>query len=212
MIETSINPGFRGQTRSSWRDETHLRGVLLRLIAEHPNASRDHIKAMYGAKVEMVPELIEEAWTRAFDNDWGSIHKPARTTRPHSAEADGAVAGEGEQPKPAETVAIEQPQAEPVAMGEKPKRSPVEVAAAKAADAMAKAARDAAVAGMVERVKNLVLLDIKLPTTGKTVRDSTGQECIEAGGWFAAVGKRVGDGIVGNVLSEAELQNIKSAA
>jgi hypothetical protein len=75
MTDTSINPGVRGHTRSTWRDETHLRGVLLRLIAENQDAERDEIEAMYLAKCEMVPKLIEEALRRAFDNDWDGLHK-----------------------------------------------------------------------------------------------------------------------------------------
>lgn len=76
MTDTSINPGVRGQTRSTWRDETHLRGVLLRLIAENQDAERDEIEAMYLAKCEMSAKLIEEALRRAFDNDWNGLQKP----------------------------------------------------------------------------------------------------------------------------------------
>jgi hypothetical protein len=78
MTDVSINPGVRGQTRSTWRDETHLRGVLLRLLAENPDAERDELEAMYLAKTEMVPKLIEEALRRAFDNDWNGLQKPKR--------------------------------------------------------------------------------------------------------------------------------------
>ena len=49
MTDIQINPGVRGQTRSTWRDETHLRGVLLRLSAD---ASREELVELYLAKVE----------------------------------------------------------------------------------------------------------------------------------------------------------------
>jgi hypothetical protein len=53
-----------------------------------------------------------------------------------------------------------------------------------------------------------VLLDLLLPT-GKKLRDSTGQECKQAGGWLTRVAKRVGDaGIVGEILNERELGEI----
>jgi len=75
---TQINPGVRGHTRSTWRDETHLRGVLLRLVAENPDEPREEIEALYLAKVEMVPKLVEEALRRTFDVDWAQLQKPAR--------------------------------------------------------------------------------------------------------------------------------------
>lgn len=96
MTDVHINPGVRGQTRSTWRDETHLRGVLLRLLAENPEAERDELEAMYLAKTEMVPKLIEEALRRAFDNDWNGLQKPKRLrprpTVEEMAEAKAKVA------------------------------------------------------------------------------------------------------------------------
>jgi hypothetical protein len=83
-------PGVRGHTRSTWRDETHLRGVLLRLITEHPDASREELEELYLAKTEMVPALVEEALRRAFDNDFDLIQKPPRR-RYRPAAAPGAA-------------------------------------------------------------------------------------------------------------------------
>lgn len=95
MSDVQINPGVRGQTRSTWRDETHLRGVLLRLLAENPDAGRDELEAMYLAKTEMVPALIEEALRRAFDNDWNGLQKPkhlrSRPTAEEMKEAKSRV-------------------------------------------------------------------------------------------------------------------------
>ena len=91
MTDTQINPGVRGHTRSTWRDETHLRGVLLRLIAENQDAERDEIEAMYLAKCEMSSHLIEEALRRAFDNDWNGLQKPKHLRpRPTAATVEEA--------------------------------------------------------------------------------------------------------------------------
>jgi hypothetical protein len=62
----------------------------------------------------------------------------------------------------------------------------------------------------VEELKNrvvaVVLLDLFLPN-GKLLRDASGAECTKAGGFFAEIGKRIAPrNIVGNVLSESELQ------
>ena len=69
MTDITINPGVRGHTRSTWRKETHLRGVLLRLITQHPNATRDELEAMYLTTTRKVPTLVDEALRRALDND-----------------------------------------------------------------------------------------------------------------------------------------------
>jgi hypothetical protein len=37
MADTSYNPGTYGQTKSSWRDPHHLRGLLLKLVKLHPD-------------------------------------------------------------------------------------------------------------------------------------------------------------------------------
>ena len=53
-----------------------------------------------------------------------------------------------------------------------------------------------------------MLLDLVQPN-GKKLRDCTGDECSQAGGWLVQVGNRVGrTGIVGKQLSEAELAAI----
>lgn len=43
----------------------------------------------------------------------------------------------------------------------------------------------------------------------KALRDNTGKDCAKAGGWFAALAKRVKPNEkVGSVLSEAQLQKL----
>jgi hypothetical protein len=85
-------PGVRGHTRSTWRDVTHLRGMLLMLIAEHPDASRDELEGFYLAKAEMVPALVEEALRRAFDNDLAQIDKAPRPRKPPQPVSEDAIA------------------------------------------------------------------------------------------------------------------------
>lgn len=151
-MNTDINPGVRGQTRATWRDVTHLRGLLLRLVQENPDADREDVEALFVAKVEMSAALIEEAARYAFDNNWDAITKPKSKPR-------------------------------------------TKISAA-------------AVAAVAKQVKSIVLLDLVLPG-GKALRDATGAECEQAGGWYIKVGKRVGkQGIVGATLSEAQVAEI----
>lgn len=57
-------------------------------------------------------------------------------------------------------------------------------------------------------VAKIVLMQVTLPT-GKTLAESTGAECVAAGGWLARVGERVGPrGIVGEILSESQLRGL----
>jgi len=52
------------------------------------------------------------------------------------------------------------------------------------------------------------LLDLPLPD-GTLLRDATGSQCIQAGGWFALVGKRAGKGsIIGKKLTNDQLHNL----
>jgi hypothetical protein len=84
MTYANTNPGIQGQTRSTWRDETHLRGLLLRLITENPEATRNELEETYIARavypwpVEDVPPLVKEALRRVFDNDIKHINRPAQ--------------------------------------------------------------------------------------------------------------------------------------
>jgi hypothetical protein len=150
-IQTSI-PGVKGHTRSTWRDTTHLRGVLLKLVTQHPDASRDELEAMYLAKVRKVSALVDEALRRAFDNDLSGIQR---------------LLGKRRQP-----------------------------------------ASQNVVAAAAERLATVVLLDLMMPN-GKRLRDSTGKECRQTGGWLIKVADRVGDrGVVGAKLSEAEVAKI----
>ncbi len=60
---------------------------------------------------------------------------------------------------------------------------------------------------MAARVK-LVLLDHVL-SNGKQLRVCTGVECRREGGWLAKVGKLVGNRIVGDVLTEEKLRDLR---
>ena len=52
-------------------------------------------------------------------------------------------------------------------------------------------------------------LMLMLMPSGKTLGESTGAECIQAGGWLVKVGKAVGArGIVGEKLSEKQLREM----
>lgn len=97
---TTINPAIRGQTRSTWRDETHLRGVLLRLMTQYPDITRDELLEKYLAKVKgrgfraspQAEALVDESLTRSFDNDLRLIQQPVRPRSQRSAEAVAAHA------------------------------------------------------------------------------------------------------------------------
>lgn len=59
--------------------------------------------------------------------------------------------------------------------------------------------------GVAAKVASRVLMSLPMPN-GKTLEQSTGAECIKAGGWLVAVGKHVGPaGIVGERVSETQL-------
>lgn len=138
-------PGVRGQTRSTWRDESHLRGLLLKLIRQHPDATRDGLEDLFlgkakGPSFHAKPAheaLIDEALRRAFDNDFNEIHKAYRRRR-------------------------------------KPVRFSDEEATA-----------------AEHGLATVVLLDLVMPN-GKKLRDCTGDEAGEAGGWLLKVKERVG--------------------
>lgn len=58
----------------------------------------------------------------------------------------------------------------------------------------------------------MVLLDMVMPN-GKALRDSTGKDCAKAGGWLAAIAKKIKPAdIVGKVLSEAEVRELLKVA
>ena len=62
----------------------------------------------------------------------------------------------------------------------------------------------------VERIRQIILLDMILPT-GKKLRESTGAECTKAGGFFSEVARYLKPTeIVDKHLNEAELRNIWS--
>lgn len=76
--------------------------------------------------------------------------------------------------------------------------------------AASQAAQQARVDALAEKIRNIVLMDIRLPTTGKRIAESTFAECAAAGGWFAALSSQgQPKQIVGKVLSEADLHKIR---
>jgi hypothetical protein len=85
-IATDMTPGIRGQTRSTWRDENHLRGLLLKLLKQYPNAEQEELQKPYllaakGKKFRAAPAneaLIDEALLHVLDNDYKEIHKAYR--------------------------------------------------------------------------------------------------------------------------------------
>jgi hypothetical protein len=79
-IQTNV-PGIKGQTRSTWRDTTHLRGMLLKLMTQNENATREELEALYLAKARKTPALVDEALRRAFDNDLSGIQRPPAKRR-----------------------------------------------------------------------------------------------------------------------------------
>ena len=59
---------------------------------------------------------------------------------------------------------------------------------------------------VIKQVAAKVLMKLPMPG-GKTLGQSTGAECIKAGGWLAAVGHKIGRrNIVGEKLKEKDLQ------
>jgi hypothetical protein len=148
MTDIHPNIGTLGQTRSTWRDDNHLRGLLLRLVIENPQANREELEALYLDKAESNSTLVEEALRRSFDNDYWQLQRPAKRRRPLI---------------------------------------------------------EAEVTAVTEQLRVVVLLDLVLPN-GKKLRECSGQECRQAGGWLTAVADRIGNrGIVGEKLSEAEV-------
>jgi hypothetical protein len=81
MTESFTTPGTQGHARSTWRNETHLRGVLLALMTRRPDITREALEDMYLtkvmqlAKLKTLPPLIEEALRYKFDNDFANLHK-----------------------------------------------------------------------------------------------------------------------------------------
>lgn len=99
MTDTNINtttPGQLGQTRSTWRDENHLRGMLLTLSRKNPDATRDELEALYLAKAKgpsfrakpLHEALIDEALRRAFDNDLLAVQRLSAPVQRRQANAE----------------------------------------------------------------------------------------------------------------------------
>lgn len=66
------------------------------------------------------------------------------------------------------------------------------------------------VAAEVARIKNVLLMNLRLPT-GSLLRDATGAECAKAGGFYTEVSRHLdGREVVGKHLDETDLQNIQA--
>lgn len=91
----------------------------------------------------------------------------------------------------------------PVARAPRPPREVV-----KAAQTAKVAEIKANVQARIQEEARLLLLDLVLPN-GKALRDSTGNECAKAGGWFTKIASRIPPGKkVGKVLSEDQLRSL----
>ena len=73
MSTEAYNPAQRGQTRSTWRDENHLRGILLRLMTDNPTMGKENLESLYIEKILQSEDLVEEAIRRCFANDLAMI-------------------------------------------------------------------------------------------------------------------------------------------
>jgi hypothetical protein len=94
MAELNIDPGVKGQTRSTWRDPTHLRGLLMKLVRLYPDASRDELEELFLIEAKTQDSLIDEALRRAFDNDFARMEQPSPRPRKKLTEAEIAAAAE----------------------------------------------------------------------------------------------------------------------
>ena len=80
MAETHTS-GATG-ARTTWRDETHLRGVLWSLMTQYPDVTRDELLLKFLVKVaklsnlKSLPPLVEEALHYRFD---GLMRRRTRT-------------------------------------------------------------------------------------------------------------------------------------
>lgn len=202
---TTDDPGVLGYKRSSWRNETSLRGVLKRLIAEHPHASKKELQDIFVAKVEEVPSLVEEALIHVFGIHWNSFHdkrsqRSQRTATDDVADDKDDVATQAMTEAVAETTTAPEPPPAP----EKPMR-PVKTEAEIAAT---RAAAEAAVAAGVERIKNRVLLD-HVMSNGKKLRDCTKAEVREEGAQYIAIADKMSDdATVGQQFNQEQLNSI----
>lgn len=74
----------------------------------------------------------------------------------------------------------------------------------------AKARNSAAAEALTIGIRNLLLLDLIMPS-GKRLREATGAECTRAGGFYAEIAKRIKPTqTVDRNLTEGDLQNIKA--
>jgi hypothetical protein len=163
-INTNI-PGVRGHTRSTWRDESHLRGLLLKLKNKRPNATRKELEDLFMSAAQADAAMVDEALRYAFDNHFKSLNESVQPQR--------------------------QPQR-------------------KAAPAVSAFVSDDEVVAAKVRFAKIILLDLVMPN-GKKLRDCTGNECGEFGGWLLKIKERVGSAIVGDELSEKQLAKIFAA-
>jgi hypothetical protein len=75
MVMPLTNPAVRGSTRATWIDESRLRGMMLQLLKQFPNADREAILAKFLTKARRSSAMVDEGLTRIFDIDWRIIHR-----------------------------------------------------------------------------------------------------------------------------------------
>lgn len=212
-------PGRRGRTKSTWRDDTNLGGLLLRLRKENPDADREEIRPLYLAKAENVLALIHEALNRCFDNDWNNIETSERRAERKKQEAEqkqreaGQPASTTAQGHPSATADGQPADAAADAASQAPAAgAPVADAAPKTQPTKTKTSKISAAEldAIDKRLVESVLLDWLMPN-GKKLRDCTFAEGhkfqAEIPAWMATfLDKGKPDQIIGHVVNEAELR------
>jgi hypothetical protein len=90
--DATPTPGARGQTRSTWRHDTNLRGLLIRLLRKHPEADPrlhpeitalpEYVLDSYLTTARRRADLVDEALSRAADNDFLRLRQSVPNNRP----------------------------------------------------------------------------------------------------------------------------------
>jgi hypothetical protein len=179
---TTSTHGTRGHTRTTW--DHGLRWLFRRLREENPRASKAELQVLYMAEYREDDDLIEAAGIRVFGNDWISWY--------------------GQQDEDVEPQPQPQPQSAPARQQQDVRQQqPVRPR---------RRVTDADLAAVGQRLRSIILLDLVQPN-GKPLRKCTGRECRGFSGWHARIADRVGDdGIVGEVLTEAEVVEIRDSS
>ena len=178
--------GTRGATRQSWRNSTGLRGLFAKLMDQYPDASRGELLTKYKAKVKGRGFQASPSAKPLIEEALTRVFDNDLTSWNSLMHSDEDL-DDNEEAASAER----EPDQRPVRrMPTRPRVTETEIAAAD------------------QLLTTLVLLDLVQPN-GKKLRDCTGKECRQAGGWLVKVAERVGDrGVVGATIDEAEVASI----